>query len=197
MTSFESKKAKRKAGRCRFCHKYVLNCEDHEEAVHRGRFFLCDICCGTTTFSFKTNFRAHKRIKHDAEGAASSSSSSSSSVVDCTVFYDETRRRLIEIAKNLIELCPLCHESFSSLPDHFDEIHRKRTFRCEECQATFSSLRQLPAHKKQHLKAPIFRAEFQLSVDELVNCIQDAVGKMIAGNQSESANSDGTKRKPR
>ena len=87
-----------------------------------------------------------------------------------TVFYDSTYYERRKYTMDKCKKCELCHQEFSKATikqHHFDEIHRKRIFRCNVCQVTIERHEEVIKHNKDdHEGGATFVAEFLSTVSE-------------------------------
>lgn len=111
--------------------------------VHVKKAFACNICDYKT--AFKNNLEKHKTT-HSAK-------------VACPVCKKQVAAMKVHMIGHEPKVpCRICHKLFRkcSLKKHM-ENHIRRSIRCDECEETFGSKRELRMHKlRMHFKGELF-----------------------------------------
>ena len=140
---------------CEFCQKTFpskTSTQKHVEYVHKGRSYLCTIC-GEVMRGLS------KRLRHQRSHCADHSF--------FVTFYDDKQKRYpcAFLDSNDFKQCDACLGQFSSRNEkwhHFEEVHRKRKFRCLCCLERINSHLKLSTHVANHQENVIFETEYDI-----------------------------------
>ena len=148
---------------CAICSSTFRNqfaLRDHVEHLHEGRSYLCNICGEI--------IRNLKQMKlHQATHCETS---------QYVIFIDDKQTRYFPVTTGSYKFsrhckkCKGCFADFQSVIEmmhHFEEIHRKRRFRCNTCNTNIIRHTDLPSHAATHKGDTVFTAEYKVLQPEL------------------------------
>ena len=110
----------------------------HIDTDHKCKRFLCDACF--KVFPSWSECLRHSRLPHTNQHCRQGS---------YTAFYDCDGDKRQIFTGPFKKECPCCEITFDdvvSKSHHYNEVHRKRRFKCDSCDETFASYRQLGPH---------------------------------------------------
>ena len=156
---------------CPFCDKEYSgrrSLQSHVKSMHQGQTFLCHGCGWTTRFHnllCRHKIRNHARKTATTITAPSTSSSAlsaaapsaaapSAAATSYSIYYEDVEAlKLFPLRLRTRKSCCFCSKTFVSsleMQNHLAEVHRRRRFRCNDCDQVIRSHRLLSSHVCQN-----------------------------------------------